>query len=163
MSWLDWIGFGVTLAVMGVGLIFCILPPIPGPLVIFLAGAGYWYFVGDGLSGTGLGIIGGLGLLAISLDYLAGVLGAKRYGATAWGMVGAMLGGVVGFFLGVLGIILGPFVGAVLAEVLAGGDWQKALKAGVGTFVGFVLGGIGKIVCSIAMILVFLVDVLGGK
>ena len=91
------------------------------------------------------------------------VLGAKRYGATAWGMVGAMLGGVVGLFLGFLGIILGPFVGAVLAEVLAGREWQKALKAGVGTFVGFVLGGIGKIVCSIAMILVFLVDVLGGK
>jgi uncharacterized protein len=80
------------------------------------------------------------------------VLGAKAFGASRWAVAGAGIGLVVGLFLGVPGILFGPAVGAIALEYARDPNFGKAMKAGVGAFLGFVLGTAVKV--SLAFILV---------
>jgi uncharacterized protein YqgC (DUF456 family) len=93
-------------------------------------------------------------LLASFLDNIAVAVGANRFGASKWGMVGAVLGGVFGFLLGsFIGVILGPFIGAVLFELLfTNKDVDSAVKAGIGTFLGYVLAVLLKFLIAVMMV-----------
>ena len=96
------------------------------------------------------------GLLALGLDYLATLLGAKKLGATWRGMVGAVLGVVVGLFVfPPFGLIVGPFVGAMGFEWAFGRKAPDAAKAGLGAVIGMALGVVGKLVCSVVMVALF--------
>ena len=97
--------------------------------------------------------------LSFGLDYLATAFGAKRLGATWRGMVGAIVGGLIGLFFSLPGIILGPFIGAVAAELLGGYRFEQATRAGAGAMVGLIAGAIGKFGISVAMVLLFAVTV----
>jgi hypothetical protein len=70
-------------------------------------------------------------------------------------MAGAVLGGIVGMFFGVPGILLGPFVGAVMGELSLQGNLDKAGRAGFGTVVGLAIGVAGKLAIGIAMLGLF--------
>jgi hypothetical protein len=70
-------------------------------------------------------------------------------------VTGAVLGGLVGIFFGPLGIILGPFVGAVLAELSLRRDWASAQRAGLGATLGLVLGAVAKLALAGAMLGIF--------
>ena len=73
------------------------------------------------------------GLLALGLDYLATLIGAKKLGATWKGMVGAVLGVIVGVFVfPPIGLVVGPFVGAMGFEWAFGREARESAKAGVG-------------------------------
>ena len=72
-------------------------------------------------------------------------------------MVGAALGGMVEIFEGIPGILLGPFVGAVLGELSLQRTLDQASRAGLGTVVGLALGVAGKLASGIAMVGLFLV------
>jgi uncharacterized protein YqgC (DUF456 family) len=72
-------------------------------------------------------------------------------------MAGAVLGGIVGLFLGVPGILLGPFIGAVIGELSLQRSLNEASRAGFGTVVGLAIGVAGKFAIGIAMIGLFLV------
>lgn len=74
------------------------------------------------------------------LDYYIPIWGTKKFGGSKYGIWGCFLGMILGLFFGPWGIILGPFVGAVLGEVFSGKDTKLALKAGFGSFIGFLLG-----------------------
>ena len=80
------------------------------------------------------------------LDYYIPVWGTKRFGGTRAGTVGSTVGIVAGLFLGPWGVVLGPFAGAVLGELLAGRTGREALRAGFGSFVGFITGTLAKLV-----------------
>jgi hypothetical protein len=68
---------------------------------------------------------------------------------------------VVGLFsAGVFGIILGPFIGAIIFEMIAGKDFRSSLKIGVGTLVGFLGGAVGKVIIAVTMIVIFLAQVI---
>ena len=96
------------------------------------------------------------GLLALGLDYLATLLGAKKLGATWKGMVGAVLGVIVGVFVfPPIGLIVGPFVGAMGFEWAFGREARESAKAGVGAVLGLALGVVGKLVCSVVMFALF--------
>jgi uncharacterized protein YqgC (DUF456 family) len=59
---------------------------------------------------------------------------------------------VVGLFFGLPGIILGPFVGAVSAELSAGRGAVQAGRSGYGAWIGIVLGTAAKLTIAFLML-----------
>ena len=96
-----------------------------------------------------------IALLAHIVDFLAGVLGAKKFGAHRRALIGAAVGAVLGIFFGFAGIILGPFIGAVLGQLSAKSDIQTAGIAGVGAWIGLILGTAVKMALGFTMIGVY--------
>ena len=102
-----------------------------------------------------------LTIISLALDYLGGVIGAKKFGATKWGLIGSVIGGIAGFFTGgIVGLIFGPFFGAVLLELIFGKDLRGAFKSGAGTLVGFIGGAIAKLAIGVIMIGIFIWEVI---
>jgi hypothetical protein len=140
-----------------VGIAGTVLPVIPGALLVFgglFLAAWADDFARVGL--VGLAFIGALAVLSLVVDFAASVLGAKRVGASPQALAGATIGAVVGLFLGIPGILLGPFVGAVAGELVARGGWLQAGKVGIGTWVGLVFAAIAKLVLAFLMVATFL-------
>ncbi|HEY9422853.1 MAG TPA: DUF456 domain-containing protein [Thermoanaerobaculia bacterium] len=145
---------GVVLVLAGIA--GTVLPALPGAPLVF--GGLLLVAWADGFQKVGwitLTIVGLLALLTFPLDILAASLGAKRVGASWLALVGAAIGTIGGFFLGLPGLILGPFVGAVLGEYLARRDLRQAGRVGVGTWIGFVIGVAGKMALIFMMIGIF--------
>jgi hypothetical protein len=141
-----------------VGLAGTILPVLPGALLVF--GGLFLAAWADGFArvgGIALGVIGVLGLLSFVVDFVASLLGAKRVGASPLALLGATIGGIAGIFLGIPGMILGPFVGAVVGELLARGGLVKAGKVGVGTWLGLLAAAIAKVFLAFMMIATFFI------
>lgn len=139
-----------------VGIAGTVLPVIPGTLLVFgglFLAAWAQDFTRVGV--LALVIIGVLGMLAFVADFVASLLGAKRVGASPRALFGAALGGVVGIFLGLPGMLLGPFVGAFLGELWARGGLRQAGKVGFGTWIGLLLAAIAKVVIAFLMIATF--------
>jgi uncharacterized protein YqgC (DUF456 family) len=140
------------------GIAGAILPAIPGaPLVFGGLLLGAWI---DGFAKVGwfpLVLIGLLTVMTFVVDVAATALGAKRLGASPLALVGAGVGSVTGLFFGFVGVLAGPFIGAVLGEYLARRDLRQAGKVGLGTWLGIVLGGAAKIALLLAMVGVFAV------
>jgi uncharacterized protein YqgC (DUF456 family) len=153
MGLLLWVLAGLLVLV---GIAGTILPAIPGtPLVLIGLVLAAW---ADGFQKVGwfpLAVIAGLTVLSLIVDFAATSLGAKRVGASWLAVAGATIGTIVGLFFGLPGLILGPFVGAVLGEYLARRNRDQALKAGLGTWVGILLGTAGKLALIFMMIGVF--------
>jgi len=152
----------ITAVLMFTGLIGSVLPMIPGsPLILLGAFIYAWHTNFEAVTWGVLAILLLLVVLSQILDPLASLLGAKKFGASRWGMVGAFLGGMIGlFFGGFLGILVGPFIGALLLELVHGQDLNASMKIGLGTLMGFLAGAIGKIIISITMIGIFLIKIL---
>jgi len=95
--------------------------------------------------------------MSVLVDYYAGAAGAKKYGASTAGVIGAILGAILGvIFLNIPGLILGPFLGAVIGEMFAGKKQKEAWRAGWGAFLGFLAGSLFKITTGIMMFFLFL-------
>jgi uncharacterized protein len=155
MAVLTWV---LAILLVAAGLLGLVLPALPGPLLLF-AGllVAAW---AEGFAFVGAGTLVGLGLmalLAVLVDFLAGALGARRYGASPRAFIGATLGALIGIFFGLPGLLVGPFLGAVLGELSARPNLQAAGRAGWGAMIGLALGTAAKIALGIAMIGVFLV------
>jgi uncharacterized protein YqgC (DUF456 family) len=106
--------------------------------------------------GTGtLALLALLAVLAYVADFAATALGAKRFGASRRAVVGAALGAVVGLFLGLPGILLGPFIGAVVGELTAQRGLRDAGRAGLGATVGLILGVAARLALAFSMLAVF--------
>ncbi len=131
---------GLLLAI--VGMIGCILPVIPGPILSFCALILLsWIKNWQIFSQTFLMVMGAVTIFLIVLDYIAPALGAKKYGATKRGIWGSAIGMIIGiFFIPPWGMIVGAFAGALLGELSSGKSGRKALRAGWGILIGSVLG-----------------------
>ena len=147
--------FSVILVTIGIaGLV---LPVIPGPLVIFAGLAmAAWAESFIHVGSFTLAILALLAVIATAVDFLAGVFGAKHFGASRNAMAGAAAGAVVGLFFGLPGIIAGPFIGAVIGELAARKNFQAAGMAGMGAWLGMVVGAAAKVAIGFAMIGIFL-------
>jgi uncharacterized protein len=148
---------GVVVGLLFVaGLVGSILPWLPGPVLI-LAGALLWAVATDfeTLGGWRLGILAGLTAVSAVLGFLAAALGARRYGGSRWGVVGALIGAVAGIFFGPLGLLVGCVAGAVAGELLRGADLAGSVRSGVGALVGLLAGLVADLVISITMIGLF--------
>lgn len=150
--------WGLALLLVLAGIAGAVLPAIPGaPLVLGGLVLAAWI---DGFAKVGwlpLVLIGLLAALAFVVDLVATSLGAKRAGASPLALVGAGVGTVAGLFFGLLGVLAGPFVGAALGEYVARKDLRQAGRAGVGTWLGIVLGSAAKVALMLAMVGVFAV------
>lgn len=144
-----------------VGIAGTIVPALPGVPIVF---AGMWLAasVDDySLIGTGpLILLGILAALAVLLDFVAGILGAKRVAASGRALWGAMIGTIAGLFFGLPGLLLGPFIGALAGEVSAGGSLQRSTHVGVATWLGILFGTVAKIGLSFTMLGVFVAAIL---
>jgi uncharacterized protein YqgC (DUF456 family) len=144
----DWLF--VVLWLLGVLLTF--VPFVPATLVILLAAFLHELLVGFRELSLGAWLLlGVLALLAMVLDNLAALLGARRYGAGRAGLWGAFLGGLLGLFLGVFGVLFLPFLLAWLFEYLSGRKPEEALRAAWGTLVGLMGGVVAKVLVHLAM------------
>lgn len=152
----------ITVILMLAGLAGCIVPVLPGPLLVLTGALVYaWYTGFTVVSWAVIALLAGLALLSQLLDYLASMIGAKKFGAGKWGMIGACAGAVIGLFTGgIFGIIVGPFVGALVLEMVAGKDFRSSFRIGIGTLVGFLGGAVGKIAIAVTMIGIFLLNVI---
>jgi uncharacterized protein YqgC (DUF456 family) len=155
------IGLSLTLLVMLLGLVGSILPALPGPPIVLIAAVVHRLIFGQH-SASALVLISLLILTLISLvlDHLAGAYGAKRFGATWRGVLGAFVGGIVGIFFNIPGIIIGPFLGAMLFELMGGHKIDKASRAGLGATLGIFAGIIGKCIVCVGMMILFTVNVI---
>lgn len=133
-----------------VGLIGCIVPALPGPPIAY--GALILLHLTDKVQFTLKQLIIWLIVVVVVqvIDYFIPTYGTKKLGGTRWGIWGCFIGTFAGIFLfPPWGVILGPFLGAVIGELLGGKETQEALKAGLGAFLGFMIGTVLKfIVCG---------------
>ena len=139
-----------------VGLAGAVVPILPGvPLVfggmLLAAWADHFQHIGA----FTLIVLGVLATLALLVDFVASVLGAKRVGASTRALWGASIGMLVGFFFGLPGLLLGPFLGAVAGEFSAGGKLDRAARVGIGTWIGLLFGTLAKLALCFTMLGVF--------
>jgi hypothetical protein len=146
----------LSLILVGVGIAGVLVPGLPGaPLVFGGLLLAAW---ADGFQNVGVGtivILAAVTILAFGVDFVSASLGAKRAGASREALIGAALGTLIGVFFGFVGIVLGPFVGAVIGEFLARRNLEQAGRAGVATWVGFILGIGVKLVLAFTMVGIF--------
>jgi len=148
----------LSAALIVVGIAGTVLPALPGTLFV-LAGIvlGAWI---DDFTRVGWGVLTVvivLAVLAWVLDYVAGLLGAKKAGASRQAIIGAALGTVAGLFMGIVGVLFMPLVGAAIGEWLAQRDHGRALKVGVATWLGIMAGLVSKVVIAFMMVGIFVV------
>ena len=144
-------------ALMLIGLVGCIIPIIPGPPISFVGLLVLEATNSVDFSGEFLILMFVLAAAVTVLDYIIPIWGTKKFGGTRAGVIGSTIGLIVGLiFFPPLGIIIGPFAGAVIGEMIRNDDFNKALKSGLGSFIGFLLGtGLKLIVSSVMMFYYF--------
>jgi uncharacterized protein YqgC (DUF456 family) len=146
----------LSAALIAVGIAGTVLPALPG--TVFVLGGivlGAWI---DDFSRVGWGVVAAAAVLAViawALDYAAGLLGARKAGASRQAIVGAALGTVAGLFMGLVGVLFMPLVGAALGEWLARRDHGQAVKVGVATWLGIMVGMVSKVVIAFVMVGLF--------
>lgn len=148
--------FVLSAALILIGLAGTIIPALPGVPIVFggmllAAWADNFAHVGT----VTLIVLGTLSVLALAIDFIAGMLGARRVGASRRAVWGAMFGTLCGIFFGIPGLLFGPFVGAVLGELSAGSAVQHATKVGFGTWLGLLFGTLAKVALCFTMLGVF--------
>jgi uncharacterized protein YqgC (DUF456 family) len=158
---MDALWWTIAVILMLVGLAGTVLPALPGVPLIF-AGIVLAAWIGhfEAISVTTLVILGVLTAIGLVADFVATALGAKRAGASRYGIIGAALGTVVGVFTGLWGLVFMPLVGAALGEFYAHRDALKAGRVGLATWVGMLLGTAVKLAIALTLIGVFLAALL---
>ena len=141
---------------MLVGLAGCILPMLPGPPLAWLGMLLLHFTDRVDFSVTELVVSALVVIATLVLDYFTPMIGAKKFGGGKYSNRGCVIGTIVGMFFLPLGLILGPFLGAVIGELIAGKPFRAALKAGFGSFVGFLFGTLIKLVVCLYFIIRFI-------
>jgi uncharacterized protein len=156
---LEWI-WVVAVILIVVGIAGTVLPALPG--IIFVFGGITLAAYADNftrISGLTVSILAVLAIAGWVLDYVAGLMGAKKAGASKLAIIGAAIGTVAGIFMGLIGVLFMPLVGAAIGEYLYLKGHPEALqragKVGVATWLGIILGMIGKVVIVFIMLGIF--------
>ena len=142
----------LAFALVMAGIAGSFLPVLPGPPLAFLGLAVLWFSSAYQPDPQQLGIHLAAASAITALDYYVPIWGTKRFGGTKAGSRGATIGLLIGLFLGPMGIVFGPFVGALLGELSAGSPQNQAVKAAFGAFLGFVAGVLMKLAYGLVVL-----------
>jgi uncharacterized protein YqgC (DUF456 family) len=144
---------GIILIIIGI--VSCVMPPLPGPPITFIALLLiHFFYPGAEVKQWLLITLGVLSFAITYLDNLVAVWGTKKFGGTKAGVRGSFIGLIAGLFLltpilGPLSVFLGPLLGALIGELISGQKIEQALKSALGSFIGFLLGIGLKLIVSI--------------
>ena len=148
-------------ALMILGIVGCVLPVIPGPPLSFVGLLLLHFSKYAEFSFEFLLIFGSIAVIVTVLDYIVPIWGTKKFGGSKAGMWGAAIGLVIGIFvLPPLGIIVGPFAGAVIGEAFTGKKAAQAFRAGLGSLLGLMMGVGLKLAASLAMTFYFVKELI---
>ena len=148
---LEYFLLALAITFMVIGIIGCLVPVLPGPPLSF-AGLLILHFTRFAEFEPWLLILlGTISIIVAVFDYIVPVWGTRKFGGSKKGIRGATIGLIAGLFFGPAGIILGPFFGAVIGELMHKNDLNYALRAGMGSLIGF-MAGIGLKLLTSAII-----------
>ena len=133
-----------------IGFVGCVVPVLPGPIIGY---CGLLTLIQTEKCPSTLTLVTmGLVVAAVTVaDYVVPAIGARKFDCSRWGTAGCFVGTIVGLFFVPVGILLGPFLGAFLGELIARKPVGAALKGGFGAFLGFLSGVFLKILACVAM------------
>lgn len=154
----EWLGWIITVLLVGGGLVGMVLPVIPGLVLVYvgLALHKFSFFTPHPMSWEAFLAITVIFVIAQGAEWFAGFLGAKMAGLSWPGFWLGVLGFFVGLFFGLPGLILGPVVGIFLGEwLIAKRKWQGSLKTSAAHVAGMIAGVVLKIVGTVMMLFVF--------
>ena len=151
--------WGAALVLMAIGLIGTVLPVVPGTTIILGAAILHRIMLGPAksLGWWSIALLVLLTLVSYAVDFAGSWFGARRFGATRWGTLGAIVGTLVGLFFGLPGLFVGPVIGALVGEIAAGMKLIDAGRAGWGTLLGNLGAMLGRLLIALAMVSWFLV------
>ncbi len=160
---MDWhlLLYALAALLILIGLAGTLLPALPGVPLIFVGMLlAAWVDDFERVGAGTLIVLGTLTLVSLALDFWATAHGAGRVGASRLAMLGAAIGTLVGLFFGLPGLALGPFIGALIGELVHLRDLRTqalghATKVGFGTWFGILLGIALKFALAFAMLGLF--------
>ncbi len=152
---MDYILLALAIILMIAGIAGCLLPVLPGPPLSYLGLVLLHLTRFADISKNLFIILGAVALIVTVIDYVVPIWGTRRFGGSKYGMRGATVGLIIGLFLGPPGIIAGPFIGAVVGELIFKDDFKYAIKAGFGSLLGFLTGVGLKLAASLLITFYF--------
>jgi len=146
---------------IALGLVGTVLPALPGTALV-LGGIllGAWIDNFTRVGAATLVLIAALAVVAWVLDYVAALMGAQKVGASRLALIGAAVGTVTGLFMGVVGVLFMPLIGAALGEYIARRDHKRAVRVGVATWLGIMVGLMAKVAVAFMMVGIFIAALL---
>lgn len=146
----------VGIILLVIGLVSCVLPPLPGPPIAYIALL-IAYFGLNKITELPVWLLITYAVITVIIliaDYFIPVWGTKKFGGTKAGIRGSFIGILIGIILapfGGISIIVCPFLGAMAAELIAGQNISVAISSGIGSFIGFLLTSGLKIILVLMM------------
>lgn len=160
MTVADYLLLALAILFILTGIIGCLVPVLPGPPLSFI-GLLILHFSGFAdISANRLIILAVIALVVSVLDYLVPIWGTKKFGGTRYGIRGATVGLIIGLFFGPAGIIAGPFLGALIGEMMNRDDLKNGVKAAFGSLIGFMAGVGLKLAASLLITFYFVKAIL---
>jgi uncharacterized protein len=153
---MDWIWLSLGILLMLGGIAGSVLPFLPGPPLCFAALLLQQLKTHPLFTAQFLWIWAAITVVITLLDYYVPIYGTKKFGGSSYGVWGCTIGLIVGLFFGPWGIVLGPFFGAFIGELIANANTQQAWRAALGSFIGFLVGTLIKLVACFMMMYYFI-------
>jgi uncharacterized protein YqgC (DUF456 family) len=164
MTGIEYTALTVTCLIFLIGLVTSLLPVVPGSVIVWLGVITHRLWIGpdDSVAWKIVILSGILTLIGLLGDFVLGIWGARKFGASWKGAVGALLGAFIGFFLPppLFWLIVGPILGAVIGELAAGRTFRDGGRAGLGTVIGGIVAFALKFGISVCVIALFFLDLL---
>lgn len=156
MTILGWI---LVIALFAVGLAGAVYPILPGALAIYLAFFVYGWFFSFESFGPFFWITQTLIVVILFIaDYVVGAWGVKKFGGSRASVIGSTIGLIAGpFVIPAFGLLIGPFLGAFIGELIVGSSAGKATKVSIGALIGLFSSTVVKIVLQLAMVILFFI------
>jgi uncharacterized protein len=157
MTVVFWIIIIILIAASFIGLVYPIIPSVLVLLGAFLLYGVFFSF--EPFSWVFWSIQGLFVILLFGADYAANLIGIKKYGGSRAGIWGSTIGLLIGpFVIPIFGILAGPFLGAVIGEMLVNRtSFKQALKVGAGSLVGFISSVLTKGIIQVIMVIYFII------
>jgi uncharacterized protein YqgC (DUF456 family) len=156
---MDILGIVIVVILFIVGMLGAIYPVLPGVFAIYAAFFVYGWFFTFSTFNVWFWIIQTFILVVLVVaDYVVGAWGVKKYGGSKASVIGSTIGIIIGpFVIPGFGLVLGPFLGAVLGELIVGSKIKQALLVGWGSLIGLLSSVVVKVILQLVMIILFII------